>query len=237
MSASFRPSRWPLFAKLILGSALQPALFTLLLFAPAGTFAWRRAWVLIAVVASATVGSVLALARGDQGLLEERLKPPIQRGQPAADKVVVVLLLAEFVAAIAFVPLDVFELRLLPPPAPWLSAAGLALFLAGWALVTWTMRVNAFAAPVVKHQQERHQHVIDTGPYAVVRHPMYVGAVLLLIGLPLWLESAAGALLAVLPILTLAVRIAIEERFLRRVLPGYEAYTTRVRYRLVPGIW
>jgi protein-S-isoprenylcysteine O-methyltransferase Ste14 len=147
------------------------------------------------------------------------------------------LFLAAYLGATVFVPLDVFELRALPPPPPWLAAVGLVVFIAGWGLLTWAMRVNAFAAPVVKHQEERHQRVVDTGPYAVVRHPMYAGAVPLVLGLPLWLGSTAGALVAILPILMLVVRIGIEERFLRRELAGYEDYVRRVRWRLVPGVW
>lgn len=237
MCAPFRRPRWSLLTKLVLGSCVQPALFALLLFGPAGTFAWWRAWALIAVVAVITVASVVALARGDQGLLAERMKSPFQRDQPWADKIVVSIFLAAFLGAIAFVPVDVFELHLLPPPGPWVAAVGLAVFVAGWGGMMWALRVNAFAAPVVKHQEARHHHVIDTGPYALVRHPMYVGAALLLIGLPVWLRSTAGALAASIPILTLGVRIVIEERFLRRELPGYDAYTTRVRWRLIPGVW
>jgi protein-S-isoprenylcysteine O-methyltransferase Ste14 len=237
MSIASRRRSWSLLVKLALGSCVQPALFALLLFGPVGTFAWPRAWVLIATVAVATVVSVVVLARVDTGLLAERMKPPLQRGQPLADKIFVSVFLLAYLAAIAFVPLDVFALRLLPPPPPALSAAGLVVFLAGWLIVTAAMRANAFAAPVVKHQAERGQRVVDTGPYAVVRHPMYAGAVLLMIAVPLWLESTAGTLFALVPALLLMVRIAIEEAFLRRQLAGYDAYTTRVRWRLVPGVW
>ena len=89
----------------------------------------------------------------------------------------------------------------------------------------------------MKHQEERHQTVIATGVYGAVRHPMYAGAVLLLVGMPLWLESYAAALLASVPIGTLALRILVEEQFLRRALKGYAAYTERVRYRLIPFLW
>ena len=108
---------------------------------------------------------------------------------------------------------------------------------AGWWIISLVFKENAFAAPVVKHQEERHQTVIDTGVYSIVRHPMYAGAALLLIGMPLWLESNAGVLLASVPIGILVVRILFEEKFLRRELKGYDAYTKRVRYRLIPGLW
>jgi protein-S-isoprenylcysteine O-methyltransferase Ste14 len=114
---------------------------------------------------------------------------------------------------------------------------GLVLFVAGWWIMTLALRENAFAAPVVKHQEERQHTVIDTGVYGVVRHPMYAGAVLLLVGMPLWLESYAAAILASVPIGTLVLRILVEEQFLRRELAGYDAYTRRVRYRLIPFLW
>ena len=100
--------------------------------------------------------------------------------------------------------------------------------------MTFALRANAFAAPVVKHQEERHQTVVDTGVYGAVRHPMYAGAVLMIIGMALWLESNAAALLASAPIGILVLRILAEEQFLRKELQGYDAYTKRVRYRLIP---
>jgi protein-S-isoprenylcysteine O-methyltransferase Ste14 len=79
--------------------------------------------------------------------------------------------------------------------------------------------------------------VVDSGVYGVVRHPLYAGTLPLMVGMPLWLESYAAALLAVVPIGTLVVRILIEERFLRRELKGYDAYMKKVRYRLIPYVW
>ena len=103
--------------------------------------------------------------------------------------------------------------------------------------MTLALRENAFAAPVVKYQEDRQHTVIESGVYGVVRHPMYAGAVPLLIGMPLWLESYAVALLASIPIGTFVVRILVEQQFLRRELAGYNAYTERVRYRLIPFVW
>jgi protein-S-isoprenylcysteine O-methyltransferase Ste14 len=122
-------------------------------------------------------------------------------------------------------------------PATMVSSLGLLLFVAGWWIISLAFRENAFAAPVVKHQEERHQTVIDTGVYSIVRHPLYTGTALLLVGMPLWLESYAAAVLASVPIGLLAVRILFEERFLKRELKGYKAYTGRVRYRLIPWLW
>jgi protein-S-isoprenylcysteine O-methyltransferase Ste14 len=119
----------------------------------------------------------------------------------------------------------------------WAMYAGAVLILLGFLAVLRTFRENSFAAPVIKIQKERGQRVIDTGPYALVRHPMYAAASLYLLGTPLVLGSWIG--LALLPFVMglLVVRIFLEEAELRKGLPGYNEYTTRVRYRLVPGIW
>jgi protein-S-isoprenylcysteine O-methyltransferase Ste14 len=117
------------------------------------------------------------------------------------------------------------------------SAIGLVLFAAGWWLMTAAMVENAFAAPVVRHQAERHQHVIETGPYRIVRHPMYTSVIPFMIGMALWLGSYAAAIFAILPIAVLMIRLLLEEKFLRRELPGYEQYTTRTRFRLIPFVW
>jgi protein-S-isoprenylcysteine O-methyltransferase Ste14 len=172
-----------------------------------------------------------------EDLLKERFKPPIQKGQPLSDKIIVLLLLTTFCGLVAFIPVDVFRLHLIRKPVPLVSSLGLILFIAGWWIISLAFRENAFAAPVVKHQEERHQTVVSTGVYSIVRHPMYAGAVLLLIGMPLWLESYAAALLALVPLGTLVLRILIEEKFLRQKLEGYDAYTRRVRYRLIPFLW
>jgi len=223
--------------QLALGALFQPALLGLLLFYPPGRFDWWHAWVLMAVFFVAAVVSIVVLARTNPTILIERFQPPLQRAQPFADKVAVVVFIAAFLGAIRFIPFDVFTWRLRPSPGTAVAAAGLAILLLGWWIITVALQANAFAIPVVKAQDERHQRVIDHGPYAWVRHPLYAGTGLLLVGMPLWLGSSAGALVALVPMAVLAVRIGIEEGFLRRELAGYAAYTERVRYRLVPGVW
>lgn len=219
------------------GSLLNLAIFAALLFLPAGTWAWGRAWVFLGVVYLSSLATLLLVFPGNRGLLEERFKLPIQKGQPLADKIVILILIAAFAGEFLFTSLDVHRFHLLPPPSPAVSFFGLALTMAGWWVISLAFKANAFAAPVVRHQAERGQRVIDTGLYAVVRHPMYAGAVLFMIGPPLWLGSYAGALAALAPIATMVVRIGIEERFLRRELPGYDTYTQKVRHRLIPFIW
>jgi protein-S-isoprenylcysteine O-methyltransferase Ste14 len=163
---------------------------------------------------------VVAMAAGvfpiNEDFLNERFKPPIQKGQPLADKIFVGLFLASFCGFMVFIPVDVFRFHLLGEPGAFVSCVGLFLVAAGWWIVSLASKENAFAAPVVKYQEERHQTVIDTGVYGVVRHPMYAGGLLLFAGIPLWLGSYAGALLASAPAGAIVLRITIEEAFLRR---------------------
>jgi protein-S-isoprenylcysteine O-methyltransferase Ste14 len=223
--------------RLIVGVIANVAIFGGLLFLPAGTFDWWRAWMFLCVVFIGTVATMVSVFASNQGLLDERFKPPIQKGQPLADKILVIPLIAAFFCLILFIPFDVFRLHLMSKPATMVSSLGLLLFVAGWWIISLSFRENTFAAPVVKHQEERRHTVIDTGVYSIVRHPMYMGAALLLVGMPLWLESYVATLLAIIPIGLLAVRILFEEQFLRRELKGYEAYTGRVPWRLIPLLW
>jgi protein-S-isoprenylcysteine O-methyltransferase Ste14 len=215
----------------------QMAILGGLLFLPAGTLGWWRAWLLLSIICAGSVASVAGLFPGRKDLLRERLKSPIQKGQPLADKIVLMLFLMSFYGLIVFIPLDVFRFHLIATPGALVSSLGMFLFLAGWWIVFLALRENVFAAPVVKLQEEREQKVVDTGVYGVVRHPMYAGGILFIVGIPLWLESYAGALLTLVPIGTIVLRTLFEERFLIRKLKGYEAYMKRVRYRLIPFLW
>jgi len=222
--------------KLIYGVLMQAALFGLLLFVPARTLAWPRAWVLIGGIATATTATMLYL-RNSEDLINERLKGPLQKGQPLADKIVLNLFLVAFCGVIVFIPLDVFHFHLMGGPGALLSLLGLGLIAAGWWVIALALHENAFAAPVVKYQEERHQRLIDSGVYSKVRHPMYAGGIPFMLGICLWLESYAAAVLAIVPIGMLALRVIIEERFLGQELQGYKAYAERTRYRLIPFLW
>jgi protein-S-isoprenylcysteine O-methyltransferase Ste14 len=225
--------RW---LKVIGGIIYTLVFFGAALFIPAGTIHWWRAWVLLGTAAVCVVATMLVIA-GNEQLLNERYKSPVQKGQPLADKILTLLLLPSFAGLLISIPLDVFRYRLMGSPDALLSTLGLVLFVGGWTFMTLALRENTFAAPIVKHQEERHQTVIDSGVYRIVRHPMYAGAVPLMLGMPLWLESYAAALFALIPITILAMRVLVEERLLRRELQGYDGYAQRVRYRLIPFVW
>ena len=222
----------------LIGGAITPViLWGALLFLPAGTFAWWQAWVFLGVVLACSTATMVWVFANNEALLNERYGSPLQKGQPLADKIVANIFVLSFFAVILFIPLDVFRVHALPPPPPLVAFAGLVLFVGGWLLIGTAMRENTFAAPVVKHQEERHQETIKTGVYAIVRHPMYTSVIMLTPGMAIWLGSYAAALFSIVPIVLVAVRIVFEEQFLRRELPGYEDYTRQVRYRMVPFVW
>lgn len=207
-----------------------------LLFISAGTLAWTAAWLWLVEwgVCGAWIG--LWLAREDPGLLAERLGPLAQRDQAAWDRVFLAGVAVAWCAWLCLMGVDAVRRHASHVPT-WLSVVGaLAIFVDIYA-TRGVFAANRYAAPVVKIQHERGHTVIDTGPYAHVRHPMYGYALLLLVGTPLMLGSWWG--LACVPLLVLAIawRAVREERALAEQLPGYRVYMERVRYRFVPGIW
>ncbi len=223
--------------KLILQITVYMLVLAGLFFVPAGTLAWPRAWVYLGLMYVIMVAAVIHLDRADHELLVERSKWRGQKGQPLSDKIVMSAFLAAYYPLMVFIPLDVFRFHLLARPPMIVSSLGLVIYLVGWGIVYLALRTNPFAAPLVKLQAERGHRVIDVGVYGIVPHPMYAGAIFVLVGLPLWLESYAAALLECVPLGLLAVRCLLEEKFLRRNLSGYADYMRRVRYRMIPHLW
>jgi protein-S-isoprenylcysteine O-methyltransferase Ste14 len=222
-------------AKWIWQSLLCIVAMGALLFAPAGTLRWPAAWVFLAAMAVISLSAGSWLARTDPELLAERMRLTARDEQPAADKIFVPVIGGVFF--IWFVAIG-FDHRLHGPDFPLvLQALGLALLLVSTVFIMWVMHENSFAAPLVKVQHERGHHVVSTGPYSWVRHPMYSGAVLFLVGIPLLLGSVWGLAASPLFAVLFGIRAGIEERTLIAGLPGYDDYISRVRYRLLPGVW
>lgn len=205
-----------------------------LVFWPAGTFAYPGGWILIGAFTLAGAGSILWLWRTDPGLLRERMASPVQAGQPLWDKIWLSAFMLFFCAWTAFMAWDASRRGFAAMPV-WLQVAGLLGFAANIVGVLRTFRENSFAAPVVKVQAR--QTVIDTGPYALVRHPMYASALPLFVGMPLILGSWLGLVGTVLIVLALAWRAVHEEQALREAFPDYDDYARRVRQRLIPFVW
>jgi protein-S-isoprenylcysteine O-methyltransferase Ste14 len=207
-----------------------------LLFWPAGTFDWPGAWVFLAEMGIASMAISLWLLRYDPGLLRERMRLPFQKEQVAGDKIFMAAVQIAWCGWVALMALDAKRWHLSQVPA-WLSGVGGVLIALGLVIVWLIFRVNSFAAPVVKIQKERGHSIVTAGPYRIVRHPMYAGAALYMIGMPLLLGSWCGLAIAPLLLAGLSTRIRIEERTLRGEFPDYEDYAARVRYRLIPYVW
>lgn len=214
------------------------ALVAIVLFVSAGTLAWWRAWGLLAVLLAVRTVSAVVVYRVNPVLVQERAKLPVHGDQPWTDKLLLLAVITTgFVGVPGIAGFDVFRWHLLPRPAPLLANLGLGLFTLGWGIKALALRANAFATTVVRLQRERAHAVVDTGVYSIVRHPFYTGTALVLVGMGLWLESYTSALFAVVPTAFVVMRLKLEERLLRRELPGYREYAVRVPHRLLPGIW
>lgn len=223
-------------AKLIIQTLLVYAVTAALLFVAAGTWRWPQAWVFVIEMAASGIAIGVWLARHDPGLLAERMASPLQRGQAAADKAILLCLLVAWPAWLAFMALDAVRFRWSHLPV-WIEVLGALLILVAMYVFYRIFRENSFAAPVVKIQKARGQRVVTTGPYSLVRHPMYAGAILLFVAVPMLLGSGWGIALAPAWLILLMLRIPLEERVLRENLAGYDDYARRVRYRLLPGVW
>jgi protein-S-isoprenylcysteine O-methyltransferase Ste14 len=220
-----------------------PVIFamTTLLLLPArmvsGIWSWPHAWWFLATFGVLSLaGSVtLAVARPasfkvrQQGVVAAR-----EKRQPLIDAVGSVFYALSIAAWLAFIPVDVFQLRLLPPPTALISAAGGVAAITGLVIGYVAIAQNRFAAPTIHDQTQDGQRVIDTGLYAVVRHPFYAGMLLIYGGAALWLGSYAALICASGFLIMTLARIVIEEAYLRQTLPSYAGYARRVCGRLIP---
>jgi protein-S-isoprenylcysteine O-methyltransferase Ste14 len=211
-------------------SAAFLTLAGLALFASAGTFVIAGFWLYLAILAAVTVTSLVTL---DPDLIRERMRPA---GNPAplALKLAGIIPLAVLIIA----GLDRGRLHWSDGVPRWLQGIGFVALAGGFAIFLWAMTVNRFFSSVARIQAERGQHVIDTGPYAFVRHPGYGGAILLIVASGIALGSWIAAAISIVLGMPLLVRRAItEDRLLGAELRGYRAYAGRVRWRILPGIW
>jgi protein-S-isoprenylcysteine O-methyltransferase Ste14 len=222
--------------KLVVQTIVWFGFMGVIIFASAGTASYFGGWLYLAEMMAISVVLGAHMARVDPALLRERLKPPVQKDQPLADKLILIPILLLLFASMGFMAADAarWHWSNMPPRIQW---AGAALLLLTIAFMYWTMRTNSYAAPVVKIQKERGQTVITAGPYRIVRHPLYFGALFYLAATSLVLGSWWG--LAAIPVLAfaLAVRIGIEEKTLHEGLQGYDDYARRVHWRLIPFVW
>ena len=199
-----------------------------LTFGCAGRWDLPYVWAVFGVYGS---GMMILWLTIDRGLLEERMRP----GPGGQDRHLRIIMLPLFLAHLTIAGLDLrFGWTRLAEWPQWVGLGGLA---ATFGLSIWAMRVNRFFSPVVRIQSERGHHLVTAGPYAVIRHPGYLSAAVMLLSTGL----AMGSLWSLVPFAPVTVllirRIVIEDRFLHDNLEGYTDYAKRVRFRVIPGVW
>ena len=219
------------------GTLFQIALFAAVLLLPAMRLDWLEANIWLATYSAIVLPTSVYLALYHPSGLEARMRYGRQQ-QPAADKFATTLIVAVMVGSLSLCPVDVFGWQVFAKPPMALQLVGLAVFILGLGLTILTIVQNDFVTPTVHIQEDQGHHLVDTGLYAHVRHPMYTGFLLLMMGSYLWLGSylmlCAGTLSM---LLALTLRMHIEERTLRADLEGYEDYMGRVKARIIPYIY
>ncbi len=206
-----------------------------IMFLPAGDIRWAKGWLFLGVFLALTVLAIVYLWRVNPDIFVARSRVT-REGSKRWDKVLVTLLMLSFMVLFPLAALDSARFHWSSVPA-WLTVLGYILLCAGFLISVWGEAVNKFAEPTVRIQTDRGHRVIDTGPYAIIRHPLYFGSLLMFAGIPLTLGSYWAFIPAAAATIVLIVRTILEDRTLQKELPGYKEYTSRVPRRLIPGLW
>ncbi len=218
----------------IVRETMGVVMLAMLLFLAAGTVNWIAGWTMVIIMAGWVTATAIVVIPRYPELLAERTGP--KKGAKKWDVALagplgIAMMLMWIVAGLDF-------------RNSWSSGIGPAaqigailIVVTGYALVVWATGVNAFFSQVVRIQSERGHAVISTGPYRYVRHPAYVGMILVVLGAPIMLSSWWALIPGTLSALLVIVRTALEDRTLQAELPGYVEYAQQTRYRLVPGVW
>lgn len=206
-----------------------------LLFLPAGTFHWYRAWIFLSITLADVIARLILLYNYNPELLIERLTK--HKGTKAFDRIFQVLYTISTFSIYIIAGLDTIRFKWLEPFPFEFILIGLGLFIISSIIISWTMMNNKFFERTVRIQAERGHKVCTTGPYAYIRHPGYVGFSILFIATAFILGSRWAFVPVGITILFLVIRTVPEDRMLKNELEGYREYAERVKYRLIPGIW
>ena len=219
--------------KMLAFGVVELVVFGLMLFFPAGTFNYWQAWVFLVVVAVLAWIPSIYLLRANPVALQGRMRGGPTAETRMAQKVVIAGL---YLSLAAMVVVSVLDHRFGWSPVPMaICFFGDVLVAVGLGVVALVVIQNSYAAATVRVQAG--QKVVSTGPYGLVRHPMYTGNVIMMVGIPLALGSYWGLVFVLPGLLVLTSRIRDEEKLLQKELDGYREYTQKVSYRMVPGMW
>jgi protein-S-isoprenylcysteine O-methyltransferase Ste14 len=223
--------------KKVVFAFLYILIFPALLLLLSGDLFWPAGWIFSVWFILLCFSTILYLYGKDPALLEERFRKSGTGKQEGWDRSVVMGLVIGFATWIVIMPLDARRFGWSPAFPLWLNVLGGAGLAGSFFLFFRSYTDNTFLSPLVRVQEDRSQRVVSTGVYGFVRHPMYLGGILMFAGAPLLLGSYYGLLAGLALTLLLMARIRGEEAMLARELEGYREYMQKVRYRLVPLLW
>jgi protein-S-isoprenylcysteine O-methyltransferase Ste14 len=219
--------------RLTASSILGLVAFGVILFLPAGTLNYWQAWVFLAVFTVATIVPTIYLYRTDPAALQRRMHAGPRAETRPAQKIIIT---ASFVDIFVMMAFSGFDHRMGWSTVPvWVCVLGNVLVVAGLGIAMVVIAQNGYAASTVT--VETGQQVVSGGVYRFIRHPMYVGSLIMMFGMPLALGSYWGLLFVIPSVAVIVFRILDEEKLLTEELAGYPEYTRRVRYRLMPNVW
>jgi protein-S-isoprenylcysteine O-methyltransferase Ste14 len=218
----------------LLTSALFFPAITLLL---AGNWHWVEGWIFALWFDVMILFNLIYLYWKDPALLAERTKAPGSANQKSWDKYLMISIFAIALLWFIVLPLDAERFHWSPDFPIWLKILGDVALIPALYLIERATIDNTYLSAIVRLQRERKQHVITTGVYGFVRHPLYLGCALMMFGAPLLVGSVYGLIISLIGLLVLAGRIIGEEKMLVEELEGYEEYKKKVKYRLIPFIW
>ena len=201
-----------------------------------GNWSWLEGWLFGGWFAGTCFLIVVYLYLKDPALLAERYRRP-DKDTPLWDRVFVYGIWVAFLVWLVVMPLDAMRLHFTPAWPIGLEVLGMVLLVVSTGLMFRAFSDNTFLSPLVRIQEERQHHVVSSGVYGFVRHPMYLGAAAMAIGAPLLLGSALGVGLGIVLVGLIVARIRAEEGLLVEQLGGYAEYRQKVRYRLIPYVW
>jgi protein-S-isoprenylcysteine O-methyltransferase Ste14 len=204
-----------------------------LVFVPAGTLDYWQAWTFLALYFASSVAITLYLMVKDPALMERRMRGGPTAEKEPAQRIIMVLASLGFIGLLVVPALD--HRFAWSHMSACMALAGDVLLGLGWLAIFFVFKENSFSSATIELAPD--QRVVSTGPFAIVRHPMYAGALVMLLGIPIALGSWWGVLVIVAMLPALIWRLIDEERFLARNLPGYVEYQGKTRYRLIPLIW
>jgi protein-S-isoprenylcysteine O-methyltransferase Ste14 len=223
--------------RFIFGSIITILIFPAVILFLSGDWLWLEGWIFSLWCDAMVLSNVIYLYLKDPALLAERSKAPGSDNQKRWDKYLLIVIYLWALLWFIVMPLDAKRFGWSPIFPVWLKVlGGVALFPALYLIYQATVE-NTYLSTLVRIQTERKQHVISTGVYGFVRHPLYLGCLLMVLGAPLLLGSLYGFIIGFIGVLVVAGRIIGEENMLVNELEGYEEYKQKVKYRLVPFVW